>query len=373
MPVVVGEVGQGHLGLLPQRPQPGPHGVQHGVELVHAPSLPLSATELPIGRRASHRGATRTTTEDDMAAQRTATVRRGGGRRRGRRAERCDRPGAVAADGCSSSTPGRRATPRPTGCTTCSAARGHPAAGAAGARAGPTWRATAARYAAAAPSPQHAPTGLRGDPRRRRPWSTAAGCSSRPGWWTSCPTCPGWPSAGATRCCTAPTATAGRCATSASACSRPARWRVHQALLFSQLSDQVVLLAHEAPPSAEETAAAGRRRGARGPGAGGGPGGSGRRHVRRLSGVRLEDGSFVALDAVVVAPRMVARSGRARRPRPGRGRAPVRDGRALPGGRDGPDRRRRASSWPATSPTWPRRSAPAAPPGPWPARWSTPS
>ncbi len=54
--------------------------------------------------------------------------------------------------------------------------------------------------------------------------SARAGCWPPAAWSTSCPTCPGWPSAGATTCCTAPTATAGRCATRRSPSWPAARW-----------------------------------------------------------------------------------------------------------------------------------------------------
>ncbi|KQT94651.1 thioredoxin reductase [Marmoricola sp. Leaf446] len=79
---------------------------------------------------------------------------------------------------------------------------------------------------------------------------------------------------------------------------------VHQAVLFSRLSDRVVLLAHEVPPdeadlprlsAAGVAVVTGRVTALEGE-----PG--------RLSGVRLEDGTRLPLDAVVVAPRMVARS-----------------------------------------------------------------
>jgi thioredoxin reductase len=79
---------------------------------------------------------------------------------------------------------------------------------------------------------------------------------------------------------------------------------VHQALLFSQLSADVVLLAHTAPPAAEDRAklaAVGVRVqegevvALEGPADG-------------LDGARLADGTTVPLDAVVVAPRMLARS-----------------------------------------------------------------
>jgi thioredoxin reductase len=76
---------------------------------------------------------------------------------------------------------------------------------------------------------------------------------------------------------------------------------LHQALLFSQLSDQVVLLAHLAPPYDEDRARLGA---------------AGVRVVEGvvtalegdpLEGARVGD-TLVPLDAVVVAPRMVARS-----------------------------------------------------------------
>ncbi|GAB3664861.1 NAD(P)/FAD-dependent oxidoreductase [Nocardioides korecus] len=79
---------------------------------------------------------------------------------------------------------------------------------------------------------------------------------------------------------------------------------VHQALLFSQLSDRVTVLAHLAPPSPDDVArlgAAGVRVVAGEVEALVGP-------ERALQGVRLVDGTLVDLDAVVVAPRMVARS-----------------------------------------------------------------
>jgi thioredoxin reductase len=81
---------------------------------------------------------------------------------------------------------------------------------------------------------------------------------------------------------------------------------VHQALLFSGLSDDVVLFAHTAAPPSDEEA---ERLAARGI-----------RVVQgevvalevagdRLAGVRLAGGEVVPRDALVVAPRMVARAG----------------------------------------------------------------
>jgi thioredoxin reductase len=81
---------------------------------------------------------------------------------------------------------------------------------------------------------------------------------------------------------------------------------VHQALLFSQLSADVLLLTHAAPPLEDEQATMLAARGVRvveGRAAG--------LEIAddRLSGVRLADGTVLARDAVVVATRMVARAG----------------------------------------------------------------
>ena len=79
---------------------------------------------------------------------------------------------------------------------------------------------------------------------------------------------------------------------------------VHQALLFSQLSDDVVVLVHTAPPAPEDRArlaAAGVRLQEGEVVALEGP-------AHSLAGARLADGTSVPLDALVVAPRMLARS-----------------------------------------------------------------
>jgi thioredoxin reductase len=80
---------------------------------------------------------------------------------------------------------------------------------------------------------------------------------------------------------------------------------VHQALLFSQLSADVVFLTHTAPPPGEEQAALLAARGVR----------VVTGEVRglevtddRLTGVRLADGTLVEREALVVATRMVARA-----------------------------------------------------------------
>jgi thioredoxin reductase len=78
----------------------------------------------------------------------------------------------------------------------------------------------------------------------------------------------------------------------------------HQALLFRQLSDDVVVFAHTNPPTDEQRAELAAR---------GIPiveGEVAALDVRdgRLTGVRLVDGGSIARDVVVVAPRFVARS-----------------------------------------------------------------
>ncbi|HEU5030585.1 MAG TPA: NAD(P)/FAD-dependent oxidoreductase [Spirillospora sp.] len=81
---------------------------------------------------------------------------------------------------------------------------------------------------------------------------------------------------------------------------------VHQALLFRQLSDDVVVFAHTAPRPAGEQAEQLAARGVRvvdGEVAGLEIAGG------RLAGVRLADGTVVARDALVVATRMTARAG----------------------------------------------------------------
>jgi thioredoxin reductase len=79
---------------------------------------------------------------------------------------------------------------------------------------------------------------------------------------------------------------------------------VHQALLFSQLSERVVLLAHTAAPDAGDSALLAAAGVSVQPGevvALEGPAGT-------LHRARLADGTAVPLDAVVVAPRVLARS-----------------------------------------------------------------
>ncbi|MBH0777244.1 NAD(P)/FAD-dependent oxidoreductase [Nocardia bovistercoris] len=80
---------------------------------------------------------------------------------------------------------------------------------------------------------------------------------------------------------------------------------VHQALLFRQLSDDIVYITHTVPPTAgqaEQLAARGIRV-VQGEVAGL------ETEDDELSGVRLANGTVVARDAVVVATRMVARAG----------------------------------------------------------------
>lgn len=79
---------------------------------------------------------------------------------------------------------------------------------------------------------------------------------------------------------------------------------VHQALLFSQLSDDVVLFSHEADPPGPEQAAQLAARGVR---IVTGPVGAVEIEGDRISGVRLRGGQTVAREVVAVATRMHAR------------------------------------------------------------------
>ena len=81
---------------------------------------------------------------------------------------------------------------------------------------------------------------------------------------------------------------------------------VHQALLFRQLSADVTYFAHTMPPLTGEQA---EQLAARGIGVVDGPVAAVETAADRLVGVRLADGTFVARDALVVSPRMVARAG----------------------------------------------------------------
>jgi thioredoxin reductase len=78
---------------------------------------------------------------------------------------------------------------------------------------------------------------------------------------------------------------------------------VHQALLFSGLTGDVVFFAHTAPPSDEDAG----RLAARGIRVVRGEVAALEVHGDRLTGVRLARGEVVPRDALVVAPRMVAR------------------------------------------------------------------
>jgi len=79
---------------------------------------------------------------------------------------------------------------------------------------------------------------------------------------------------------------------------------VHQALLFRQLSDDVVYLAHTRPPTSEEAA----QLAARDISVVNGEVSALQIKDDRLVGVRLTDGTVISRDAVAVASRMVARS-----------------------------------------------------------------
>jgi thioredoxin reductase len=80
---------------------------------------------------------------------------------------------------------------------------------------------------------------------------------------------------------------------------------VHQALLFRQLTDDLVLFQHTAPPlTAEES----EQLAARGIRVVTGPVERLERSNGRLTGVRMRDGTVIARTTLVVGPRMVARS-----------------------------------------------------------------
>lgn len=81
---------------------------------------------------------------------------------------------------------------------------------------------------------------------------------------------------------------------------------VHQALMFRQLSDDVMFFSHTMPPLAREDA---EQLAARGISVVDGEVTSLEVEADRIVGVRLNDGSLVAREAVIVAPRMVARAG----------------------------------------------------------------
>ncbi|WP_432479495.1 NAD(P)/FAD-dependent oxidoreductase [Nocardioides sp. GXQ0305] len=81
---------------------------------------------------------------------------------------------------------------------------------------------------------------------------------------------------------------------------------VHQALLFSQLSDDVVLVTHAAPPLDDEQAGLVAARGVR---VVSGEVTGVEVADDRLTGLRLSDGTLVEREVVAVATRMVARAG----------------------------------------------------------------
>ena len=106
--------------------------------------------------------------------------------------ERGADPGPGAALGAGGRRGRPRATPRPRQCTTTWAGRA-PRPASCSRSGAPRWRATAARSSAGArrwrPSAGTAGSASRWTAGAR---SRRAGCWWRPGWSTSCPTCPGW-------------------------------------------------------------------------------------------------------------------------------------------------------------------------------------
>ena len=80
---------------------------------------------------------------------------------------------------------------------------------------------------------------------------------------------------------------------------------VHQALMFRQLSDDMILFRHTSPTLSEEQA---EQLAARDITVVEGRVASLEAHEDRLTGVRLQNGEYVARQAIVVAPRFVARA-----------------------------------------------------------------
>jgi thioredoxin reductase len=80
---------------------------------------------------------------------------------------------------------------------------------------------------------------------------------------------------------------------------------VHQALLFRQLSDDVIFFSHISPPDADQT----EQLAARSIRIVGGEVASVEIFEDRLAGVRMRDGTVISREALAVSPRMVARAG----------------------------------------------------------------
>jgi thioredoxin reductase len=84
---------------------------------------------------------------------------------------------------------------------------------------------------------------------------------------------------------------------------------VHQAMLFSQLGDDVRFLARATPEAAPLGAEDARKLASLGIGVVGGPAAGVEVQGGRVAGIRLQDGSLVPAEVLVVAPRMLARTG----------------------------------------------------------------
>ena len=282
-------------------------------------------------------------------------LRRGGRRRRRRRAERRAGAGPLPALGAGGRRGRAPQRPAPATCTTTWAARARrpPSCWRSAA---PRSRRTAGRCApgrVARPPWDRRRHRLRGRPGRRPRGRPPAGCWSPPGSSTSCPTSPGC---------------AERWGRDVLHCPYCHGWEVrdraigivlarhrmslHQALLFRQSSDDVVMLLDGAPgPDADDGRAAGRARHPRWSPARSAESWS-RTTGSPASGWPTARSSRAT--ALVVAPRFTAALGGAGvARRRGRGAADGRDRvrhAACPPTRPGP-RRCRGSGWPATSPT----------------------
>ena len=143
------------------------------------------------GNRAWRSGTGWPTLDAEVVTVTRDDVRRGGGRRRRRRAER----GADARAGPAAGAGGRRgrAAQRPgRPGARLPGPGGHAAGRAARRSAARRSRRTAASVVTADAVVARSPTATASSSSwRRRPGAQPGGCSSRPGWSTSCPTCPG--------------------------------------------------------------------------------------------------------------------------------------------------------------------------------------
>ena len=142
--------------------------------------------------------------------------------------------------------------------------------------------------------------------------SPPAGCCWPAGWSTSCPSCPGWRSAGAGTCCTVPYCHGWEVRDQPIGVLATGPNAIHQALLFRQWSPRVRLLLHTGPEPTDEQW---EQLAARGIEVVDGEVVGLEIVDDRLAGVRLATGRVVGCTALVVQPRMIAGHRVARRAR----------------------------------------------------------